>query len=309
MRTWLLAAGVALFAYGAVVPATMGIAPAAASEIRYVVNNTPITNYDIQRRAAFLRLQRQDASTQAAADAMIDQTLRLKEMERLNIDVPPQAVDEAYQRFAQSNDLSVAQLDNIMAQSGVTKAHFLDFIRSQIGWSQALQARARHEENSVTEQEAVQRMLAEGGEKPTATEYMLQQVIFVVPEDERGARLATRRREAEAMRARFQGCDSTREFAKGLIDVTVRDLGRVLEPQLPPDWAEPIKSTSAGSATPVRETERGVEFIGICSAREVSDDTVAQMVFEAEEMGGDNAGELNDKYMAELRERGQIIQR
>ena len=61
----------------------------------------------------------------------------------------------------------------------------------------------------------------------------------------------------------------------------MRDLGRVLAPQLPPEWADQIKKTKAGAATPVRETERGVEFIGICSAREVSDDKVAQMVFQS----------------------------
>ena len=54
---------------------------------------------------------------------------------------------------------------------------------------------------------------------------MLQQVIFVVPAEERG-NIGKRKREAEAMRARFTGCERTREFAKGLIDVTVRDLGR-----------------------------------------------------------------------------------
>jgi len=199
----------------------------------------------------------------------------------------------------------------VMSQTGVTKQHFLDFIRSQMGWSQALAARARHDQGSrVSEQDAVQRMLQQGGEKPVATEYMLQQVIFVVPAAERGARLATRKREAEAMRARFQGCDSTREFAKGLLDVTVRDLGRVLEPQLPPEWAEPIKSINAGNATVVRETERGVEFIGICSAREVSDDTVAQAVFEAENLGNsEDSDELSKKYTAELRERAKIVQR
>src|SRR5690606_38648170 len=88
----------------------------------------------------------------------------------------------------------------------------------------------------VSEQDAVQRMLQDGGDKPSATEYMLQQVIFVIPAAERGSKLGTRKREAEAMRQRFNGCATTKEFAKGLIDVTVRDLGRVLEPELPPDW-------------------------------------------------------------------------
>jgi peptidyl-prolyl cis-trans isomerase SurA len=152
-------------------------------------------------------------------------------------------------------------------------------------------------------------MLEKGGAKPSATEYMLQQVIFVVPKAERGATLAKRKREAEAMRARFNGCNTTREFAKGLIDVTVRDLPRVLAPQLPPDWAEQVKATKLGGATPVRETDRGIEFIGICSSREVSDDKAAQMVFQSESTGDKNADELSAKYVEELKAKAKIVTR
>ena len=49
----------------------------------------------------------------------------------------------------------------------------------------------------MSEQDVVRRMLQQGGAKPTATEYMLQQVIFVVPASERG-NMAKRKREAEA---------------------------------------------------------------------------------------------------------------
>ena len=111
------------------------------------------------------------------------------------------------------------------------------------------------------------------------------------------------------MRARFSGCDSTREFAKGLIDVTVKDLGRKFGPELPPDWAEQIKETKVGGATAVRETSVGAEFIGICSSREVSDDRVAKMVFQSEGQGDDKANELSKQYTEELRKKAKIIKR
>src|SRR5690606_30126398 len=101
----------------------------------------------------------------------------------------------------------------------------------------------------------------------------------------------------------------TREFARGLLDVTVRDLGRVLEPQLPPDWEKLIKETKSGQATRVRETDRGVEFIGICSTREVSDDRVAQLVFQSEQTGDKAAEKVNEEYMAELKQKARIIER
>lgn len=305
LRNCLATAGLALAVAAA--PAMLAFAPAYASEIKYVVNNVPVTSYDIQRRAAFLKLQRQPGAS--ASEAMIEQTLRVAELKRLNINVPDKSVDDAYARFAASNKLSTAQMDQILAQSGVTKGHFTDYIRVQMGWNQAVGSRFRAT-SKVSEQDMVRQMLKQGGDKPSATEYMLQQVIFVVPAAERDASLSKRKREAEAMRQRFSGCDSTREFAKGLLDVTVRDLGRVLEPELPPEWAEPVKGTKAGGATAVKETERGVEFIGICSAREVSDDRVAQMLMQAD--GGstdEKAQELDKKYLAELREKAEIVER
>ena len=296
----------ALVAFGAT---ASGTGSAAATEIKYIVNKVPITSYDIAKRVAFLKLQRsKDRSQKAAADQMIDQVLHLQEAARIGINVGDSEVDASYQRFAQSNNLSVNQLNQILAQSGVTRDHFRDFIRAQMAWNQALGARARSEQNKST-QEAVRRMMKEGGPKPSADEYLLQQVIFVVPERERKSIMGRRKREANEMRARVTGCDMTRGLAKGVIDVTVRDLGRVLEPELPPEWKKQIIGTSPGNATTIRETERGVEFIAVCSKRQVSDDRVAQMLFQAEKGENAAAEELSNKWTAELRERAQIVQR
>lgn len=305
-RSFILAGMAAALAFS--VPLTAP-SPAVASEIRYVVNGIPVTSFDIQRRAAFLRLQRQGGNlNEKAANEMVDQTLRMAEAKRLGVKVTDQQVDEAYARFASNNKMQVSQLDQIMAQSGVSRAHFKDFIRAQMSWNQALSRRARSG-GRMTEQDVVRKMLQKGGQKPSATEFMLQQVVFVVPAAERG-KIAARKREAEAMRDRFRSCDTTRQFAKGLIDVTVRDLGRFIEQQLPPDWADDIKKTKAGSATAVRATEKGLEFIGVCSAREVSDDRVAQLVFESESSGSNaDADSLSKTYMEELRKKAKIVKR
>ncbi len=294
--------------------ATAGVgvtmAPAQASEIRYVVNNAPITAFDVQRRAAFLRLQRASNANDRAGEEMIDQTLRMQEMARLNIRVSNQEVDQAYQRFASQNNLSTSQLDQILNQAGVTRDHFREFIRGQIGWGQAVGARARFESGGqLTDQQVVQRIREQGGQKPSATEFTLQQVIFVVPAAERGARLGARKREAEALRGRFSNCETTRQAAQGILDVTVRDLGRVLEPELPPDWADLVKATRVGGTTSVRETERGAEYIAVCSTRQISDDYVAKLVFQSEQDAATESSGVSEQYMKDLRERANIVRR
>ena len=90
-----------------------------------MVNGTAITNFDIQHRAAFLKLQRKKGNlSKMAADDMVDQALRQNEIKRLGIRVPDDAVNQAYARFAKSNKMTPKQLNGVMDQAGVTSRAF-----------------------------------------------------------------------------------------------------------------------------------------------------------------------------------------
>ncbi len=282
------------------------ILPAAASEIKVVVNGAPITDYDISRRAAFLKLQRKKGD---AKEELTEEALKRQELRRLNLLVGDGEVNDAFARFATNNKMTLAQLNSVLDKAGVTAQHFKEYIRIQMSWGRALATRNRSQGGAkFTEQDAVQRMLKDGGKKPVSTEYQLQQVIFVVPANKRD-RLAKRRSEANAMRAKFNGCDGTRDIAKGTLDVTVRDLGKFIEQELPPEWAAQVKSTSVGHATATLDTDKGVEYLGVCATRQVSDDRVARMVFAQEQNSGKGdatAEAVDKKYLDELRAKAKI---
>ena len=280
-----------------------------AAEVKYIVNKEPITSYDIQRRTAMLKLmQRRGNLRQIAADEMIEQVLRDQEARRLRISISNAQVDSAYERFAKSNRLTVRQMDGILGQAGVTKDHFKAFIRSQMAWGQAVSQRGSAAGRNIDD--AIRNMMKDGV-KPSTTEYVLQQVILVVPERERRAILGRRKKEAQSLRKQMTSCDTSRAVAATMLDVSIRDLGRVLEPELPPEWEKPVKAAQAGTATSSIETERGVEFLLICSTRQASDDRVAQLLYQQEQAaasgGQDDA--LSQTYTAELRQRAQIITR
>ncbi|RCS23523.1 peptidylprolyl isomerase [Phyllobacterium salinisoli] len=288
--------------------------PAAADEIKVLVDSNPITSYDIQRRAAFLKLQRKKGNlTQMAREELTDDMLKRMEMKRRNVTISDKEIDQAFAGFASRNKLTTTQLSEVLNKAGVTPEHFKTFIMVQMGWNRVLSSRMR-ETGMISEQDAVQRMRQQGGAKPSATEYILQQVIFVIPADKRNAIIGKRRQEANAFRSRFQNCNTTRQLAKGMIDVTVRDLGRIIEPRLPGDWADDVKKTGVGQTTPIHDTEKGVEFLAVCSTRQVSDDRVAQLVFSMEDaekkQGGEQkAEEISEKYLKELREKARIVNR
>lgn len=282
------------------------VLPAAASEIKVVVNGAPITDYDISRRAAFIKLQRKKGD---AKEELTEEALKRQELRRLNLLVGDGEVNEAFERFAVNNKMTLPQLNTVLDKAGVSAQHFKEYIRIQMSWGRALATRNRSQGGAkFTEQDAVQRMLKDGGKKPVSTEYQLQQVIFVVPANKRDS-IAKRRGEANAMRAKFNGCDGTRDIAKGTLDVTVRDLGKFIEQELPPEWAEKVKATSVGQATAIQDTDKGVEYLGVCATRQVSDDRVARMVFAQEQntgKGDATAAAVDKKYLDELRAKAKI---
>lgn len=288
---------------------------ASGTEVKVIVNSNAITSGDIQKRAAFLKVQGKKGNlTSLARQELTDEMLKRVEMKTRGIVISPQEVNAAYANFASNNRMSVAQMNQMMNQAGITPEHFKTYIMVQMGWGRLISSRFR-EEGIISEEDAVQRMLKDGGRKPVATEYHLQQVIFVVPSSKRSpALMAKRRQDANTLRSRFKSCETTRSQAKGILDVTVRDLGRILEPQLPSEWEKDVKATSVGRTTKPHDTEKGVEFLAVCATRKVSDDRVAQLVFSLEgtqtaKGQEQKADQLSKQYLEELRKKGRIINR
>lgn len=305
VRAMMLGAALAI----AIVTVPMGNAVLAASSVKAVVNGVAITSDDVAKRVNFLRLQHQKGDlNKMAKDQLVDETLKRQEVARVHMSVSNEDVDAAFARFAQGNKMTVEQLTQILGKAGVTADHFKSYIAVSMSWPRAVNARFGSG-NQMSNDELIARM--ENKEKPVTTEYFLKQIIFVIPAAKKGAITGQRKAEAEASRAKFPGCDQAKVFAATMHDVSVRDLGRVLLPELPEGW-KPLIENAKGNTTSTLVTERGVEYVAICSQRQVSDDVAARAVFRAEDLtkGGPSEVSANEKkYLDELRSKAQILDR
>lgn len=302
-----LALALAALAASVLVEPAFSPARAAGTDVAAVVNKQPITSSDVQHRIAFMRLQHQKADAKAAREQLVEETLKRQEIARVKMSVSTDDVDKAFARFATANKLTPEQLTKILDQAGVGPDHFKAYIAVQMSWPRLVGARFGGSRGKMSNQELVTRMM-ESKEKPVTTEYFLKQVIFVVPAAKRNAIINKRKAEADASRSKFPGCDQAKQFASTMLDVSVRDLGRVLAPELPDEW-KPLIEKASGGTTATRITDRGVEFLAICNQRQVSDDVAAEAVFRAEDLGkAKKTGEdPNDKkYLDELRSKAQI---
>jgi peptidyl-prolyl cis-trans isomerase SurA len=288
----------------------MPVAPVlAASQIQAVVNSVPVTSGDVSRRVNLLRLQHAPGNIQKLAiDQLVDEVLKRQEILRLKASVSTEEVDAAFGRFAQSNKLTASQLADILQKAGVGADHFKAFIAVSMSWPRVVAARFGGGSDGKKSTQDIMVEMQQSGKKLQTTEYFLQQVIFVIPESKRGKITAKRKSEAEASRAKFPGCDQARAFAATMRDVSIRDLGRILKPQLPEDWKPLIEKAKDGGTTGTRETERGIEYLVICKQREVNDDVAAETVFRAEDLAksGDSEDPNSKKYIEELRSKALI---
>jgi peptidyl-prolyl cis-trans isomerase SurA len=142
-------------------------------------------------------------------------------------------------------------------------------------------------------------------EKTTSTEFILKQILFVVPKGSSAGYVAQRRREAEALRIRFTGCEKAVDQTSGLRDVAVRDLGRRNSAEMDGPQGTAIKATPINKTTPPNTTDQGVELIAVCSKKQVAGQSAAR--FKAENTLAQKQGEtVAADYLKELKGKAVI---
>jgi peptidyl-prolyl cis-trans isomerase SurA len=279
----------------------------AQSSIRVIVNGEVITSYDISQRARLLPLFGDKGGEKAATDGLIDDILKLQAAKKRNIAVGDAQIDAAYANLGKDRKLSASQLTQELGRMGIAAETMKRWIKVQMTWQQLVQARVR-QEGQVKSSDIMSAMLEKGSpDAITVTEYMLQQIIFVVPSGSSPNVFAQRRREAEGFRQRFPGCEQSLAFAKNLKGVVVRDAGRRDTTQLRGDQGDEIKATEQGKTTRPFQSEKGIELFAVCSKRDFRSNAGVRTEVE-NKLRLEQAKTIGEDYLKELRE-AAVIQR
>ncbi len=284
----------------------------AQTTIKVVVNDKPITSYNVAQRARLIQLTTRRGGAAAQREAMeelIDEVLKLQETQRLGISVSKAEVDNAFASIAQRVKLSPANLSRALQQSGVNPDTLRDRLRAEIGWSQAVRMRFRASVkiNDSDVIAAMRRAAAKEEDKgpPISIEYAVQSIVFVVPAKASGSFKAQRRREVDQFRARMTSCADAAKMAEGMKEVVLLPERRRLETEVPEDIRKELEAIGVGKATKPTETDRGLEIIALCDKRELQSDIAARVEMESE-LRNKEGEQLARRYLQDLRRRAVI---
>lgn len=273
--------------------------------IPIVVNGEPITSYDINQRVRLMQLGGGSGNSRTAADELIDEMLQNLEGQRRGIAVAGGQVDGAFASIASNLKMSPTQLTAALRGEGIEAATLKKRLRAQLTWQQLVQQRTQMK-GAVRSDDIIAALREKGDPSSlTATEYTLQQIIFVVPQGSAAGLYSQRRSEAQAFRQRYGGCEGALEQAKALRGVVVKDIGRRDTSQLNGPEGDAIRGTKVGATAPPMQTEAGIELIAVCSTREIQSTAVARAEVE-NDLYLKQAADLGKDYLQELRDRAII---
>jgi peptidyl-prolyl cis-trans isomerase SurA len=247
--------------------------------IKVLVNDNPISDYDIDQRERFLALttQRQPspALKKEATDMLIDERLQIMEARKLGVTSNEDDVTKILEDMAQKNKLSVDGLTTALGQVGVNIKTLTDRIRAQIAWQEAVRRKFRRDVQ-IGDADVTQAMSEAGAEEGGAqaeTALQLRQVKFEIPAGADQRTIAAKLAAAEGLRGRFGSCA---ELAKGVSGASVK----TLQDQKPASLAQParllVTSAKVGQMTPPTITQAAVELYAVCGKRSFRGDDDAR---------------------------------
>lgn len=279
---------------------------ALAQHVVLVVNGEVITDYDIEQRAKFHTLS--DHKTTARQDVieeLIDEKLKVQIGRRYKIELDDNDVNSSYADMAKRMHLTSDQLTQTLAQGGVDSKTLKARIRADTTWQYIIRGKFQsslqiNEKSVLAEMETQKKS---DGDK-VGYDYTLRPILFVVPRGNTALQEA-RRKDAEALRARFTNCDSGLPFARSLRDVAIREPITKNSSELAPALREILDKTEVGHLTAPETTQQGVELFALCEKKETKDQTPEKREVR-EKMFSDQFQAKAKNYLRELRRQAMI---
>ena len=298
-------------ALAAALAAAAMLAPVGRAEaqlVAVIVNGDPITNYDIEQRSKLIQASTHKAPARKdVIDELIDEKLKVQLLKRFQIEGIEKDVDNAYANMARRMRASPKEFTEQLNKQGIQAETIKARIRAEMVWSQII--RGRYQSSFQFSDKDIQARLASKRPDDASSvgyDYTLHPILFVVPRGSPQSAIEERRKEAEALRARFQSCEQGLPLARGMRHVAVRTPVVKSSSELAPALRGVLEKTEIGKLTSPELTLQGVEVFALCGKRQSDSDNAPAKKEAREEMFKEQFESHSRTYLKELRSQAMI---
>jgi peptidyl-prolyl cis-trans isomerase SurA len=248
---------------------------AAAQQVVVMVNGDPITALDIEQRSKFLQLTGggKTHSRQEVIEELISERLKIHEGRKFKLSATDSEVDNTFAGMASRMGASPEQLMQKLVSAGASAGTLKNRIRAEIVWGQLVRGRFQST-LQIGEKDILSALeTRKKDDKDVSYEYTLRPILFIVAKGSPPTAFEARRREAEALKTRFQNCNEGIGFARGLRDVAVRAPIIRNSADLPAPLRGVLDGIQVGRLTNPEQTAQGIEVFALCGKKESKADS------------------------------------
>lgn len=255
-------------------------APVVELRILAVVNDEPISAFDLSQRLNFIiRLSRlpDDLKTRRALAprvlrSLVDEALKLQEAKSLNINVTEGEINRALARVEQQNSLRPGQIKPFLKSRGIAPETLIRQIKAAIGWPAVI--RRKFLRSVVVSEEEIDKALAQYKEALNKPSHLASEIFLPVddPNDEDQIRQNAEKIIAELK----QGAEFAllaRQFSQSASARNGGDLGWVKPGELAPDVEAELAKLQPGQVTDPIRTATGFYILYLRKRRAASSAT------------------------------------
>ena len=274
----------------------------AEQSIVVLVNDDPITVYDIEQRQRFLAVTTQEQPSPAlkkkATDMLIEERLQIQQARKLGITSDEQDVNKVLAGMAKNNNMSPEQLGSALGQMGVNIKTLRDRIKAQVVWQDVVRRKFRRDV-SIAESDVDKALGGVDAEAPKEeTTFQLRQVKYEIPTDADQTSIAKQLAAVESVRAKVQSCSNLSSLTKDMKGFKIK----TLQDQLPGSLGQPMRTlvmnAKIGQMTPPTLSGSAIEAYAVCGKHAVKGDPqkrqMTEMKLMEEELGIRAEGLLRD---------------
>ncbi len=281
---------------------------AIAQNVAVFVNGDPITAIDVDQRSKLIQLTEQKMPPrQKVLDQLIDEKLKIREGRRWGLEASDAEVNGSYASMASRLQKSADSLTQELAQKGINASTLKSRIRADLVWQQLI--RGRYQSRlQLSDQEVVSLLKSKNIEDRDAVgyDYTLRPILFLITPGAPASAFEARRKEAEALRKSFKGCEESLRAVRAMRDVAVRDQVIRSSADIPEGLRKVLDSIPLGQLTAPEVTRHGVEMFAVCAKAETKTDTPGRRAAR-ETLMTQRFEQESTRYLRQLR-RGALIE-
>lgn len=253
--------------------------PAAIDRIVAVVNDEVITQHELRARldSALGQLQRQGMSSpprnvleKQVLERLVMDKVQLQQARDMGLRIDDAQLEQALQRIAAGNNLSLAQFRAVLEKDGIAFASFREEIRAEITIAR-LREREVESKIFISDGEVDNYLASASVQGGTEEEYQLAHILLRAPESASPEQIQKLRAKAEQMLERSSKGEDFAQLAAAYSDapdgIKGGNLGWRSLDRLPTMFAEAILKLKVGEVSPVLRSSNGFHLIKLLAKR------------------------------------------